>query len=80
MFAQQVDTKFLPCFCKPPLAVKRDDVGENPTTLVVVYELEELFRHVNAWFLKDAVEGGAVIIVNACVLVVECAVEDATTK
>ncbi len=80
MFAQQVDAEFLACFCKSPLAVKREDIRKDSATLVVVHEFEKLLRHVNGWLLEDAVEGGAVVVVDACMLVVESAVENPATK
>jgi hypothetical protein len=39
MFTQHIDAKFFACFCEPKLAVQREHIGENSTTMTVIHKV-----------------------------------------
>ncbi len=61
------------------MAVKGEDVGEDSAAFVVVDEVEELEGEVLGGRWDGAVFGGAVVIIDAVVLVMQGVVEDAAT-
>ena len=58
------------------MSVEGENIGENAATFVPMDEVEEFEGHVFAGAREGAVDGCAVVVVDAGVLVVESAVED----
>lgn len=80
VLGEQVDAEFGAGLGEAPLGVEGEHVGEDAAALVEVHELEELQRHVAAGGREGAEDGAAVVVVDACELVVEGAVEDPATQ
>ncbi len=75
VFAQQVDSKFFPRLSEAHLSIECQHIRENPPAFVVVYEVEKLLCHFETWLLEDTVFRGSVVVVNSCVLVMQCAIQ-----
>ena len=67
-------------FGKAPLAVKGQDVGEDAATTVEVDKVEKFKSHVFGRARKRAVDGRAVEVVDASVLVVKGAIKKTATE
>lgn len=80
MFRQHVDAEFFAGFRKTPLTVEREDVGEDAAAFVPVDEFEEFQCHFFRGNGEGAIDGGAVVVVNAGVLVVKGAIENAAAQ
>ena len=70
VFGEEVDAELLAGFREAPEAVEGEDVGEDAATGVVVDEVEELRGEGFGGGGEGAVDGGAVVVVDAGVLVV----------
>ena len=62
------------------MPVESDDVGEDAAAFVVVHEVEEFESEVFGGRGEGTVFGGAVVVVDAVVLVMEGVVEDAAAE
>lgn len=80
MFRQEVYAELFAGFGEAPLPVKGEDVCEDAAAFIPVDEIKELESHVFGRGGERAVDGGAVIVVDARVLVMEGTVEDATSQ
>ena len=75
VFGEEVDAEFLAGFGEAPEAVEGEDVGEDAAAAVVVDEVEELEGQFFGGGGEAAVDGGAVVVVDVGVLVVEGAIQ-----
>jgi len=80
VFGEQIDAELLARLGEAPLAVEGEDVGEDAAALVEMDEFEELARHGGRGGREGAVHSAAVVVVDARVLVVQGAVEDAAAQ
>ena len=80
VFGEEVDAEFLAGFGEAPETVEGEDVGEDAAAVVVVDEVEELEGHFFGGEGEAAVDGGAVVVVDPGVLVVQSAVEEPSAK
>ena len=78
MLAKQVDPEFLARFREPKHPVERDDIGENPSTLVVMYHVQKLQRHVSPGSIEPPMFCQLVEIIYPLVLMMQCFIEQTT--
>lgn len=76
VLAQEVDAEFLARLGEAHEAVQSEHVGEDAAPFVEMHHAEELERGFLGAGLESAVFGGAVVVVDAVVLLVQGLVED----
>ena len=79
MFRQEVDTKFFASFCEAEEAVESQDVGEDSSSLIVMYHFEELEGCLFRSRFDDASFCGIAKIVDARVLMVKSTVQNSSS-
>lgn len=71
MLAQEVNAKFLAGLCEAEQRIEGENVCENTTTFVPVYQIQKFECALLAWFGEGAIFSGAIEVVHTSVLVVE---------
>lgn len=80
MFAQQINPKLLARLRKPKHPIQRDNIREDPPSLVIMYHIQELECHVFARSIRESpISCGRAETVQFLVLMMQSFVKDRTS-
>lgn len=79
VLAQHIDAKFFASLGESELSVQGEHVGEDPPALAIVRKLQKLLGEFTARRLEGPMQGSAIEIVNALVLMMERFMQDTPT-